>query len=100
VRLHYDASSLEQLAWLVTVLGLGLLFFWRYRVGDVRHRTAHPFDGGWDSATPVAAVFPPPGSYDPTMVDRTLDPLLIPPEYGLEPPAGTHEGPDSPAGSL
>ena len=100
VRLHYDASSLEQLAWLVTVLGIGLLFFWRYRVGDVRHRTAHPFDGGWDSATPVAAVFPPPGSYDPTMVDRTLDPLLIPPEYGLEPPAGTHEGPDSPAGSL
>ena len=103
VRLHYDTSSLEQLAWLVTLMGIGLLFFWRFRVGDVRHRTAHPFDRDWDTDAPMAAAFPPPGAYDPTLVDRTLDPLLIPPELGdLSLPLARepHEGSEDPSGSL
>ena len=43
VHLHYDASNLDKLAYTITFLGVGLMIFWRFRRGDVRHRTAHPF---------------------------------------------------------
>jgi hypothetical protein len=42
VRLHYEASTSDKLAYLVTLIGIGLLVFWRIR-GDVRHRSPHPF---------------------------------------------------------
>jgi hypothetical protein len=43
VHLHYDSSNLDKLAYLVTVLGICLMFFWRFGRGDVRHRNTHPF---------------------------------------------------------
>jgi hypothetical protein len=42
VRLHYDMSSLDRVAYLLTLIGICLLFFWRYR-GDIVHRSEHPF---------------------------------------------------------
>lgn len=85
VYMHYDASGIDKGAWVLTLLGIGLLFLWRFRFGDVRHRTMHPFERP-DDDTPIEA---PPGSFDETMVDSTLDPFLIlqtvrddPPERG------------------
>jgi len=45
VHLHYDSSNLDKLAYLVTLLGILLMFFWRFGRGDVRHRNSHPFSG-------------------------------------------------------
>ena len=42
VSFHYEASTLGQVAYLLTFVGFGLLVFWRCR-GDVRHRSPHPF---------------------------------------------------------
>ncbi|MDO8361821.1 MAG: hypothetical protein Q7V88_02915 [Actinomycetota bacterium] len=42
VYMHYDSSSSDYVAYLVTLLGIGLLVFWRVK-GDVVHRSAHPF---------------------------------------------------------
>ncbi len=42
VRLHYEASRSDQLFYLVTLLGIALMVFWRVR-GDVKHRSSHPF---------------------------------------------------------
>jgi hypothetical protein len=45
VYLHYDSSALDKAAYAITLLGIALLFFWRFKSGDVRHRTSHPFLG-------------------------------------------------------
>ena len=42
VRMHYEASDSDILFYLLTVVGIGLMVFWRIR-GDVRHATPHPF---------------------------------------------------------
>jgi hypothetical protein len=54
VRLHYEASRSDQFFYLVTLLGIALMVFWRFR-GDVRHRTSHPFltSPASDDWTPV-----------------------------------------------
>ncbi len=42
VYMHYEASPSDRFFYFVTLLGIGLLIFWRFR-GDVRHRSPHPF---------------------------------------------------------
>ena len=42
VSFHYEASRQDHFAYLLTVVGFGLLVFWRWR-GDVKHRSPHPF---------------------------------------------------------
>ena len=77
VYMHYETSNSDYFFYFVTLVGIGLLVFWRRR-GDVRHRSAHPFlilpdDDDWvePTSTPrellVAAV---PGS-----VGSTSDPF-------------------------
>jgi len=44
VHLHYDSlSTTDMAAYLLTFLGIGLLFFWRFKKGDVQHLSPHPF---------------------------------------------------------
>ncbi len=42
VYMHYETSGSDYFFYLVTLLGVALLVFWRLR-GDVRHRSPHPF---------------------------------------------------------
>ncbi|MCE9623804.1 MAG: hypothetical protein K8R99_15800 [Actinomycetia bacterium] len=42
VRLHYEASTTDQVSYALTFLGFGWLIFWRIR-GDAKHRNTHPF---------------------------------------------------------
>jgi hypothetical protein len=43
VHFTYERSGLDISAYLLTLIGIGLLVFWRFR-GDVHHRTASPLD--------------------------------------------------------
>ena len=51
VRLHYEASTLDQVSYALTFLGFGWLIFWRIK-GDAKHRNTHPFlinpEADWD----------------------------------------------------
>jgi len=42
VRLHYEASTSDQVYYLLTFIGFGWLIFWRIK-GDAKHRNTHPF---------------------------------------------------------
>jgi hypothetical protein len=42
VYMHYEASLTDRFFYLLTLIGIALLFFWRYR-GDVVHANSHPF---------------------------------------------------------
>ena len=42
VRLHYESSGTDRVAWILTLAGLGLLVLWRRR-GDVQHASPSPF---------------------------------------------------------
>jgi len=42
VYLHYESSTSDKFFYLLTLLGIAMLVFWRIR-GDVRHRNSHPF---------------------------------------------------------
>ena len=42
VHLHYEASTSDKFFYLLTLVGIGLLVFWRRR-GDVVHANTHPF---------------------------------------------------------
>ena len=42
VRLHYESSGIDRSAWVLTLLGVGLLVLWRRR-GDVQHASPSPF---------------------------------------------------------
>ncbi len=42
VRLHYEASTSDEIAYLLTFIGFGWLIFWRIK-GDAKHRNTHPF---------------------------------------------------------
>jgi hypothetical protein len=53
VSMHYDRSSLDLAAYLLTLIGIGVLVFFRRR-GDVQHPSADPFGFRIDP-TPTAA---------------------------------------------
>ena len=61
VRLHYESSRSDQLFYLVTILGIALMVFWRKR-GDLVHRNAHPFlttpSDDWSTTDPWAVTAP------------------------------------------
>lgn len=59
VRLHYEASSSDILFYVMTLVGIGLMVFWRFR-GDVRHASPHPF-------------FVAPGAFDDDFDDELVD---------------------------
>ncbi len=42
VHLHYETSTSDKFFYLLTIVGIGLLVFWRRR-GDVVHANTHPF---------------------------------------------------------
>ncbi|MEQ1701542.1 MAG: hypothetical protein ABMA25_15650 [Ilumatobacteraceae bacterium] len=73
VHLHYETSNSDYFFYFVTLIGIGLLVFWRRR-GDVRHRSAHPFlitpdDDDWVEPTSIRrelAYAGVPGSSGPT----------------------------------
>ena len=90
VRLHYEPQALDRIAYLLTFLGIALMIFWRVR-GDVRHRSAHPFDSasggdgpegsepeddGVDEPEDVTAdgAFDPDGLVDDEFADVGADP--------------------------
>jgi len=52
VRLHYERTTTDYLAYVLTLIGVGLLVFFRMR-GNVRHRGESPFD-----REPVATIAP------------------------------------------
>ena len=97
VHLHYETSTSDKFFYLVTLLGVALLVFWRVR-GDVEHRTAHPFitspaADGWpdDDWTPADAW----GEYQlPAAVEDPAEPDTPPdPESPAE--EGRQATPDS-----
>ncbi|MFZ4720782.1 MAG: hypothetical protein ACOYMR_15255, partial [Ilumatobacteraceae bacterium] len=111
VHLHYDSSGIDKFAYLLTFLGIGLLFFFRFKRGDVRHRSSHPFmpaaatAGGeqWvmNAGEPPAPA--PPSPEDDTMVDVTWGDLSLPPEdEGFPPPPAppSAEGSGGSSGSV
>ena len=102
VHLHYDElNPIDMAAYALTLIGIGLLFFWRFKVGDVHHRSPHPFlpapvvvgaDGTWSEygdelATP-SDTGPPDPSQDDTVVDVTWSDSIfdLPPERRDGPP--------------
>ena len=88
VRLHYDASNLDKVAYLVTALGVLLMFFWRFRRGDVRHRNAHPFATA--SAPAMGEDVDLPGVPDETVPIDATDIFVASPHWSdLEAPGGT-----------
>ena len=68
VRLHFERSTLDDVSYVLTLIGIGLLVFFRIH-GDVRHRGDSPFD-------PVPAMAlaggPPPGD-DATSAQQAPD---------------------------
>ncbi len=75
VRLHYEASASDKFFYVLTLLGIAMLVFWRVR-GDVRHRNTHPFltaaEGAHDDWTPTDAWAAEPfgdGTFDPAQFE-------------------------------
>jgi hypothetical protein len=70
VRMEYGMSTIDWLAYLLTLIGIGLLVLWRVQ-GDVVHATPHPFvpvESPWsddDGADP--------DTVDPDSVDEPID---------------------------
>ncbi|MEN9821607.1 MAG: hypothetical protein RLZ04_33, partial [Actinomycetota bacterium] len=103
VRLEYSSSGIDKGAWVLTLIGIGLLFVWRRR-GDVVHANAHPYlvDDLDDESDDEA-------EWEPAMVGGApaeADSGAGSPEPGLGgPEAGADDGgagadPTPPAGSL
>jgi 6-pyruvoyl-tetrahydropterin synthase related domain len=103
VTLAYERSSLDYIAYLLTLLGIAFLVFLRFR-GDVRHANTHPFGGSREGADPEWDDWWPEGSTDPTppepwplswgeplASDEAIDPLMwaSPTEISGEVPAAT-----------
>ncbi|MEO5724100.1 MAG: hypothetical protein ABIQ39_05010, partial [Ilumatobacteraceae bacterium] len=57
VRLHYERSTLDYTAYALTLLGIGLLIYFRIR-GDVKHHGEHPFGPLFDGPPVVPASGP------------------------------------------
>jgi hypothetical protein len=66
VHLTYERSTLDYLAYLLTLIGIGMLIFMRIR-GDVRHANTHPFGDSdsrfewdeWDAGSEEALMIDP-----------------------------------------
>jgi hypothetical protein len=102
VHLHYDElNAIDMASYALTLIGIGLLFFFRFKVGDVRHRSPHPFlpatavvgtDGQWyeygEDFPPPTDTGPPDPSQDDTVVDVTWSDSIfdLPPERPDGPP--------------
>ena len=102
VHLHYDElNAIDMAAYALTLIGIGLLFFFRFKVGDVHHRSPHPFlpatavvgtDGQWyeygEDFPPPTDTGPPDPSQDDTVVDVTWSDSIfeLPPERPDGPP--------------
>jgi hypothetical protein len=72
VHLTYERSGLDYFAYLLTLLGIGLLIYMRIR-GDVRHANTHPFgnesDGTtyeWEDWDPTDAILVDPTPSEPS----------------------------------
>ncbi|MEN9644825.1 MAG: hypothetical protein RL238_1494 [Actinomycetota bacterium] len=105
VHLHYDElNMIDMAAYALTLLGIGLLFFWRFKVGDVHHRSPHPFlpatavvggDGQWyeygDDFPPAPDI----GSGNPADDDTVVDVTWSDSIFDLPP-----ERPDGTTGSV
>jgi len=105
VRLHYDElNAIDMAAYALTLIGIGLLFFFRFKVGDVHHRSPHPFlpatavvgaDGQWyeygDDFPPAPDIGTSNPADDDTVVDVTWSDSI----FDLPP-----ERPDEPTGSV
>ncbi|MFT3853036.1 MAG: 6-pyruvoyl-tetrahydropterin synthase-related protein [Ilumatobacteraceae bacterium] len=68
VRLHFERSTLDDVSYLLTLIGIVLLVFFRIH-GDVRHRGESPFDpqpvlATAEVAPATAAAEPPPDQAD------------------------------------
>lgn len=102
VHLHYDElNAIDMASYALTLIGIGLLFFFRFKVGDVHHRSPHPFlpatavvgtDGQWyeygEDFPPPTDTGPPDPSQDDTVVDVTWSDSIfeLPPERPDGPP--------------
>ena len=105
VHLHYDElNPIDMVAYALTLIGIGLLFFWRFKVGDVHHRSPHPFlpatavvgtDGQWYAYTDDFPPDPDIGSADPSQDDTVVDVTWSDSIFDLPP-----ERPDGPTGSV
>jgi hypothetical protein len=81
VHLTYERSTLDYLAYLLTLIGIGMLIFMRVR-GDVRHANTHPFGAGsegfewdeWDAGSDDAMMIVDPTPSQPWHADVD-DPL-------------------------
>jgi len=68
VHLTYERSNLDYFAYLLTLLGIGLLIFMRIR-GDVRHANTHPFGSATDGVVSGWHDWDPP--YEGALTDPT-----------------------------
>ncbi|MFM7253563.1 MAG: hypothetical protein ACKO27_10930, partial [Ilumatobacteraceae bacterium] len=77
VRMEYGMGSIDWIAYLLTLIGIGLLVLWRVQ-GDVRHATPHPFVpavGPWaDDDVDEAA--------EADEADEPEGPVVPPPDVG------------------
>jgi hypothetical protein len=113
VTMSFDSSGVDKFAYLLTFLGIALMVFWRVKVGDVKHRSPHPFipvpanaaygDDEWGEygMVPFDGPPPPPSPDDDTVVDVTWndsifdlpnasgDPFDSTPPEGAERPPGS-----------
>jgi hypothetical protein len=86
VHLTYERSRLDYFAYLLTLIGIGMLIFMRIR-GDVRHANTHPFgttpnatDFQWDDWEPRPEE---PMQADPTPSQMWRPDVDLPLEPGL-----------------
>ena len=87
VRLHYEASSTDKVAYLLTFLGIVFMVFLRIR-GDVKHRSPHPFlvgpdldddwvpGEGWTDRPALPVHDPPPSPFAAEPPGAAVDPPL------------------------
>ncbi len=88
VHLTYGRSRLDYFAYLLTLVGIGMLIVMRIR-GDVRHANSHPFGSSsdspefqWDDWEPRA---------EPVLADPTPSQMWQP-DIDLPLEAGSHRG--------
>jgi len=91
VHLTYERSQLDNFAYILTFIGIGLLIFMRFR-GDVRHANTHPFGSNTGPTEFLWDDWEPPS--EEMLVDPTPPDLLRPdPEDSLEAESSHWEAP-------
>ncbi len=112
VSMSFDSSGIDKIAYLLTFLGIALMVFWRFKVGDVRHRSPHPFipvaaarvagdglddDLQWSEyGSRITDSDPlPPSADDDTVVDVTWSDSI----FEMPPPPGETVDPTPPEGA-